>query len=51
MWICPYCGGDEGQPFHDDQLSGVLCLAPDCGRFDARVDDAREAATWEHLDM
>jgi hypothetical protein len=34
MWICPYCGGTKGHPFADRNLQGVLCLEPDCGRFD-----------------
>ncbi|WP_400163042.1 hypothetical protein ACAF76_009040 [Brevibacillus sp. TJ4] len=33
MWTCPYCGGTNGIPFHDEQLDGVLCLEADCGRF------------------
>jgi|GEM_PF-637998 len=36
-WTCPHCGGTLGQPFADSQLRGMLCLAPDCGRFDAQV--------------
>jgi hypothetical protein len=33
MWSCPYCHSREGLFFRDENLLGVLCLAPDCGRF------------------
>lgn len=36
MWICPYCGNKEGMIFEDEQMSGMLCLSPDCGRVDLR---------------
>lgn len=34
MWSCPYCGNYQGLPFGDSNLKGMLCLHPDCGRFD-----------------
>ncbi|WCK56134.1 hypothetical protein PP175_09590 [Aneurinibacillus sp. Ricciae_BoGa-3] len=33
MWKCHYCGSEDGMPYKDRNLSGMLCLAPDCGRF------------------
>ncbi|WP_169729955.1 hypothetical protein [Thermicanus aegyptius] len=33
-WSCPYCGYQHGFYFEDDQLSGMVCLRPECGRFD-----------------
>ncbi|NGQ94076.1 hypothetical protein G3578_02670 [Brevibacillus sp. SYP-B805] len=51
MWKCPFCGGSLGQPFQDSQLHGMLCLSPDCGRFD--VHDAKEErfADWRETDL
>jgi hypothetical protein len=34
MWTCPYCGHHHGMFFEDRQLTGVICLHPDCGRID-----------------
>lgn len=34
MWSCPYCGNYQGLLFGDSNLKGMLCLHPDCGRFD-----------------
>lgn len=34
MWTCPYCGCASGMYYHDSQLQGMLCLHPECGRFD-----------------
>jgi len=34
VWTCPHCGGTRGFFFTDENLQGMLCLAPDCGRFD-----------------
>lgn len=34
MWTCPYCGNQHGMIFEDSQMTGVLCLHPDCGRMD-----------------
>lgn len=33
MWQCEYCYGRNGMVFKDNNLEGVLCLEPDCGRF------------------
>lgn len=33
MWKCEYCGGNKGMYYKDKQLEGMLCLEPDCGRF------------------
>ncbi|MCM3078962.1 hypothetical protein [Brevibacillus invocatus] len=51
VWICPYCGGNHGLPFHDEQLDGMLCLESDCGRFVEESlipDDVRE---WDFSDL
>jgi len=48
MWTCPYCGGTAGQPFHDNQLNGMLCLDPDCGRF---VEDESRPDDWVDSDF
>ncbi|QRG65429.1 hypothetical protein [Brevibacillus choshinensis] len=51
MWVCPYCGGNHGLPFHDEQLDGMLCLSDDCGRFvqeDAIPDERTE---WDYSDL
>lgn len=52
MWTCPYCGGKMGQPFEDGQLQGMLCLAPDCGRFDSG-DNAQQPLIneWDASDL
>ena len=34
MWMCPYCGNNGGVKFKDLNLKGMLCMHPDCGRFD-----------------
>ena len=34
MWSCPYCGNSGGVKFMDPNLKGMLCMHPDCGRFD-----------------
>lgn len=33
MWKCKYCGGSSGMYYKDNQLEGMLCLEPECGRF------------------
>lgn len=33
MWKCKYCGNQYGMPYKDNKLEGMMCLAPDCGRF------------------
>lgn len=33
VWICPFCGNKDGMPYEDSQLTGILCLNPECGRF------------------
>ncbi|MEW9667698.1 hypothetical protein [Ammoniphilus sp. 3BR4] len=33
MWSCPYCGNHSGVRFKDSNLQGMLCMHPDCGRF------------------
>ncbi len=33
MWKCQFCGNSNGIPYKDQNLEGMLCLAPDCGRF------------------
>lgn len=35
MWSCPYCGNHTGMPFEDNQLKGMICLHPACGRFNS----------------
>ncbi len=51
MWTCPYCGGKLGQPFEDSQLRGMLCLSPDCGRFDASEDGDERLDEWDVADL
>ncbi|WP_170145317.1 hypothetical protein [Ammoniphilus oxalaticus] len=34
MWTCPYCGNSGGVGFVDPNLKGMLCMHPNCGRFD-----------------
>ncbi len=51
MWTCPYCGGTVGQPFHDDQLQGMLCLQPDCGRFVETDPAAGDGSEWDDSDL
>lgn len=31
--MCPFCGSEYGMPYKDNQLTGMLCLHPECGRF------------------
>ncbi len=38
MWSCPYCGNHSGVKFKDRNLKGMLCMHPDCGRFE-EMDD------------
>jgi hypothetical protein len=42
MWSCSYCGNHTGMPYEDSQLKGMLCLHPDCGRFNPYDDDSVE---------
>lgn len=51
MWMCPYCGSSKGQPFSDAQLSGMLCLNPDCGRFDSTLDAEQVNSDWDDSDL
>ncbi|MFY0542719.1 hypothetical protein [Brevibacillus sp. H7] len=51
MWTCPYCGGTLGQPFQDDQLRGMLCLQPDCGRFVETKMDLDDGKEWNTSDL
>ncbi|MGG1531812.1 MULTISPECIES: hypothetical protein [Brevibacillus] len=51
MWICPYCGGNHGLPFHDEQLEGVLCLSSDCGRFVEEGVTSEDTRDWDYMDM
>lgn len=39
MWSCPFCGNHNGIRFQDSNLKGMLCMHPDCGRFD-ELDEA-----------
>jgi hypothetical protein len=39
MWSCPYCGNHSGVAFKDMNLQGMLCMQPDCGRFDQMDED------------
>lgn len=47
MWSCSYCGNHLGMVFEDNQLSGVICMHPDCGRFE--VLDREEIRRNPHL--
>ncbi|MGN7470162.1 hypothetical protein [Brevibacillus sp. SAFN-007a] len=51
MWVCPYCGGNHGLPFHDDQLTGVLCLSADCGRFVEEDVISNDKSDWDNMDL
>jgi len=51
MWNCPYCGGSQGQPFFDHQLQGMLCLDPQCGRFDVHDDQAERFSDSHESDF
>jgi len=51
MWSCPHCGQQAGLPFQDDQLQGMLCLNPDCGRFDASEGIEDHLTNAEYTDM
>jgi hypothetical protein len=51
MWTCPYCGGTLGQRFDDDQLHGVLCLQPDCGRFAVQDPSHEDGNLWDDSDF
>lgn len=42
MWTCSYCGKDQGMYYKDQQLEGMLCLEPDCGRFNNVVNNKEE---------
>ncbi|WP_164984859.1 hypothetical protein [Ammoniphilus sp. CFH 90114] len=42
MWSCPYCGNHSGVKFKDMNLQGMLCMHPDCGRFN-ELDEAKFA--------
>lgn len=33
LWTCQYCGSEYGMYYKDQQLEGMLCLDPNCGRF------------------
>lgn len=39
MWSCPHCGNSGGVKFKDSNLKGMLCMHPDCGRFDELTED------------
>lgn len=51
MWMCPYCGQNIGQPFRDTQLHGMLCLNPDCGRFDEMTDRTETLDEFDTHDL
>lgn len=51
MWICPYCGGNHGIPFHDDHLDGMLCLSEDCGRVVEEQTAQDERMDWDYMDL
>ncbi|WP_019119183.1 hypothetical protein [Brevibacillus massiliensis] len=51
MWRCPYCGEAKGQPFADSQLQGMLCLNPECGRFDSAEDSQEALYEWDSSDF
>jgi hypothetical protein len=50
-WTCPYCGGTYGYPFQDNQLQGMLCLHPDCGRFVVSDPDHDDLSDWDATDF
>jgi len=39
MWQCKYCGSSKGMYYKDNQLEGMLCLDPNCGRFSEHEDN------------
>jgi hypothetical protein len=39
MWRCMYCGNENGMPYTDRNLKGMLCLEPNCGRFQSMTDE------------
>lgn len=53
MWSCPHCGNQHGMMFEDQQMSGMLCMHPDCGRVDVltaeEIRNNREQ--WADSDM
>lgn len=53
MWTCPYCGNKNGMIFEDQQMSGMLCLHPECGRVEELNRDALRAdrEEWADSDM
>ncbi|GIO00662.1 hypothetical protein ABE137_08590 [Brevibacillus laterosporus] len=51
MWECPYCGFANGHVFLDNQLHGILCLNPDCGRFDSSDTSVEMLSDWDTSDF
>ncbi len=42
MWTCRYCGSNQGMYYKDQQLEGMLCLAPECGRFNNTFENSND---------
>ncbi|MBO8170947.1 MAG: hypothetical protein H0Z33_03540 [Bacillaceae bacterium] len=49
MWTCPYCGSSSGMMYEDRNLKGILCLHPDCGRFDQLDEQRLESEEIRHF--
>lgn len=47
-WKCPYCGSQQGMPYQDRNLVGMLCLEPTCGRMHAMT-EAESQEEEEHF--